>query len=334
MPDHQEKTEKRKPRVGISSCLLGEKVRYDGGHKRHDWIVTTLAPWVQFVPYCPEIEMGFGVPRPTLRLVQKESSGPIELQQSQLQHDVTATAQKAIERLLPKVEDLDGCIFMKKSPSCGLERVPIYLQSHHGEWVPNGKGMGLFAHAVEERFPSTPKIDSGRLENKRERDVFLRRLWTWFQWKELCANEVKSVSLLQTFHAQHKYLMMEFSPEDVTKLGRLLATKISGEKTLSLMVKQYEHQLVILLKKNPTVQKRCNVLEHVMGYFKQDLQKEEKQQLVGMIQSYRIGQLPYMALMKLLDFLSHKYQKQYLLDQHYFSPYPLPLAILATEDHF
>jgi uncharacterized protein YbbK (DUF523 family)/uncharacterized protein YbgA (DUF1722 family) len=321
-----------KPKIGVSACLLGQSVRYDGGHKRHGWMVEQLASFVDFIPVCPELEMGLGVPRPTLRLVNDALSNSIQLQQTS---SGTVLNQKSLEisfKLKSQLEQVDGMILMKKSPSCGLERVPVFFQNKQGDFAPSNHGMGLFAAQMKHFFPLIPMIDSGRLENKRERDFFLRRLWTWSRWKQVTRSDC-SVSHLQKFHAQHKYLLMEFMPSGISSLGRLLAT-VSSQSDLKEVSHHYEKILGELLGKSPTVPKRQNVLEHIWGYFKKNLDKNEKKQAGDMMDAYKQGKIPYVAVVKLLEFLVRKYEQVYLQDQYWFAPYPADLMILPKEDHF
>ena len=309
-----------KMKLGISSCLLGEKVRYDGGHKLDRFITETLGQLVEFVPVCPEVECGLGVPREALHLVAAPD-GP-RLVTIRTQTDYTerllAWAQKRLVEL--EQEDLCGFIFKSGSPSNGMERVKIYS----GKGKPARTGVGLFARAFMQHFPLLPVEDEGRLHDPALRENFLESLFTMKRWRETVALGASRGHLVD-FHTRHKLLIMSHSPRHYRLLGKLVARV--KEIPLPEAYEQYQTRLMEALRLKSTIKKNVNVLLHVMGYFKRNLAEAEKVELLEIINNYRLGYIPLIVPVTLLNHFVRKYDQLYLKTQYYLDPHPVELKL-------
>lgn len=309
-----------KIRLGVSACLLGEKVRFDGGHKLDRFLTETLGRFVEFVPVCPEVEMGLPTPRETLRLV-----GEPEVQRlvfSKSGEDITERMTAWSRRRVAELEDegLCGFIFKSKSPSSGMERVKLYDRNG----VPNQQGVGLFARTFMEHFPLLPVEEDGRLHDPRLRENFIETIFTLKRWREAVAGETNRGRLV-TFHTRHKLLILSHSTEMYRQMGRLVAGA-EGMTGRSL----FDDYLVLLMKAlrmKSTVPKHVNVLQHVLGYFKKHLSADEKQEVLGVIDSYHSQQIPLIVPITLLNHFVRKYAQPYLQQQVYLNPHPLELQL-------
>ncbi len=309
-----------KIRLGISSCLLGEKVRYDGGHKLDQFITGTLGKYVEFVPVCPEVECGLGVPREAMHLVAA-SDGPrlvtIRTQVDYTERMLAWTQNRLVEL---EREDLCGFIFKSGSPSSGMERVKIY----RGRGEPARTGVGLFAREFMRHFPLLPVEDEGRLHDPALRENFLERLFTMQRWRETLFLGAKRGHLVD-FHTRHKLLIMSHSPKHYGLLGKLVAQ--IKEMPLPQVYEEYQTLLMEALRLKSTIKKNINVLHHVMGYFKRDLSPAEKSELLEIIENYRQGYIPLIVPLTLLNHYVRKYDQVYLKDQCYLNPHPIELKL-------
>ncbi len=310
-----------KIRLGISSCLLGYPVRYDGGHKLDRFLTGTLGRFVDFIPVCPEVEAGLGVPRESMRLEGDPRQPRLMTTRTRvdLADRMLAWAGARVEELAR--EELDGFIFKSGSPSCGLERVPI----HHEGGAPAGTGIGLFARAFRERFPLRPARDERRLRDPGRRENFIEALCTLRRWRESLAAG-RSRGRLADFHTRHKLLVMSHSVEHYRRMGKLVAAA-AGETALPTLYARYETMLLEALRLAATVRKQTNVLQHMAGYFKEVLPPEEKRELAGVIERYRIGLVPLSVPLVLIDRQVRKYRQPYLAGQVYLYPHPLELRL-------
>jgi uncharacterized protein YbgA (DUF1722 family)/uncharacterized protein YbbK (DUF523 family) len=305
-----------KPLLGISSCLMGHTVRYDGQHKRDSFLVDTLGKFVDYVPVCPEVESGMPIPRPAMRLV-----GSIEdprLLTRDGGQDLTGQMQGWISCKLPELADLPLCgfIFKAKSPSSGMERVKVY----NGRGGLSGRASGMFAKAFMERFPLVPAEDEGRLNDADIRENFIERVFTVWRFRQ----SVSSKRDLVKFQEQNKLLFMSHSPQLTRELGRVVATPRGGLKAIQ---GKYEDLLAKCLKLQATPAKHTNALHHAMGYLKKLLSADEKAELLEIIDEYRAGDLPLIVPITLLTHYVRKYQVAYLLNQYYLQPHPLELKL-------
>ena len=309
-----------KIRIGVSTCLMGEPVRYDGGHAHDRYVTDTMGRYVEFVPVCPETEAGLGVPREPMRLVgHPESPRLLTIKTKRDMTDILVTwARKRVREL--EEEDLCGFIFKSKSPSSGMERVKVYTEGG----MPVKKGVGLFAKAFMEHFPLIPAEEEGRLHDPRLRENFIERIFTLKRWRSTQAGR-KSLKKLVGFHTIHKLLILSHSTKHYREMGRLVA-QAKGEK-LSHVYARYESLLMEALRLQATVKKHTNVLQHMMGYFKKQLTPDEKQELLEVIDAYHNELLPLIVPITLLKHYVRKYKQSYLQDQVYLSPHPLELKL-------
>lgn len=309
-----------KIRLGVSSCLLGEKVRFDGSHKHDRFLTETLGKYVEYVPVCPEVEMGLPTPRETLRLVGEP--GAQRLVFSKSGEDITARMQSWAQKRVAELEkeNLSGFVFKSKSPSSGMERVKLYDKNG----VPNKQGVGLFAQAFMEHFPLLPVEEDGRLHDPRLRENFIEIIFTLKRWRESIAHG-KTRGALVDFHSRHKLLILSHSPEIYRQMGKLVAGQ------MGLDIKETYAEYIALLMKGlrlkATVAKHVNVLQHILGYFKNPLSADEKQEVLQVIQDYRSGLIPLIVPITLLNHFVRKYEQPYLQQQVYLSPHPLELQL-------
>jgi uncharacterized protein YbbK (DUF523 family)/uncharacterized protein YbgA (DUF1722 family) len=268
-------------KLGISSCLLGNEVRYDGGHKLDRFLTDTLGQYVTFVPVCPEVECGFSVPREPMRLVGQPQSPRLMTVRTQNDH-----TERMLQWAQGRVVELEqaglcGFIFKSGSPSSGMERVKVY----HDQGVPAKTGVGLFARAFMEHFPLLPVEDEGRLHDPKLRETFIESVFVMQRWRELLARGA-SLGMVVVFHTRHKLLMLSHSPKHYQAMGKLVAQG----KTLPAkqLLASYEGLLLEGLRFKTTIRKNTNVLQHLQGYFKKQLSSDEKQELLEIIDAYSL----------------------------------------------
>ena len=309
-----------KIRLGVSSCLLGEKVRFDGGHKHDRFLTGTLGRYVEYVPVCPEVELGLPTPRETLRLTGDPDNQRLVFSKSgeDITESMQAWAAKRVAEL--EKEDLCGFIFKSKSPSSGMARVKLY--DRNGS--PNTQGVGLFAKAFMEHFPLLPVEEDGRLHDPRLRENFIETIFTLMRWRE-GLKDGKSRKALIDFHTRHKLLIMAHSPEIYRQLGRLVAS--GKEVSTDQLYKEYMPLLMKALHLLPTPKKHLNVMQHILGYFKKDLDRDEKQEVLQLLENYRSGLIPLIVPMTLLNHFVRKYRQPYLMQQAYLNPHPIELQL-------
>lgn len=309
-----------KIRLGVSSCLLGEMVRYDGGHQLDHFLRDTLGEFVEYVPVCPEVEMGLPTPRQTLRLVERED-GP-RLVFSKSGEDVTERMQSWAHKRVRQLaeEDLCGFVFKAKSPSSGMERVKLYDRNG----VPHKSGVGLFAKVFMDSLPLLPVEEDGRLHDPRLRENFIECIFTFKRWRDMLANG-RTAGNLVAFHSRHKLLMLSHSTEIYRQMGKLVAT--AGKVPVEELFCEYEALLMKGMRMLSTVSKQVNVLQHLLGYFKKQLSADEKQEVLEQIDLYRQGLLPLIVPMTLINHYVRKYDQPYLREQVYLAPHPVELKL-------
>ena len=311
-----------KIRLGISACLLGQPVRFDGGHKLDRFITDTLGQYVEFVPVCPEVECGLGVPREAMRLVGAVDSPRLLTVRTKIDHTarLTAWARKRVQEL--EQENLCGFIFKSKSPSSGMERVKVYPE--HAQGSPVNRGVGLFARLFMEHFPLLPVEDDGRLHDPVLRENFIARIFVFQRWRELLAAQ-PGVGDLVAFHTRHKLLILSHSPAHYRELGKLVAR--ARELPVPELLEHYQSRLMDALRLKATPKKNVNVLHHLLGYFKKDLSADEKQELLEIIEHYHKGYVPLIVPVTLINHYVRKYRQPYLQEQFYLHPHPVELAL-------
>lgn len=309
-----------KIRLGISACLVGEKVRYDGSHQHNRFLTQELGRFIEYVPVCPEVEMGLPIPRESLRLIGSVDQPRLVFAKSgqDITAEMTAWAEQRVRRL--EQDQLCGFIFKSRSPSSGMARVKLYDQNG----VPNKAGVGLFARIFMQHFPLLPVEEDGRLNDPVLRESFIERVFTLKRWRDAMARE-KSHRALMTFHARHKLLLMSHSVEIYRQSGKLVGQGQAVE--IDELYQRYWTLMMKGLGLKTTVAKHVNVLQHIQGYFKKQLTADEKQELVELIEAYRQRLLPLIVPVTLLNHFVRKYDQPYLQQQWYLNPHPLELQL-------
>lgn len=309
-----------KIKIGVSSCLLGEKVRFDGGHKLDRYIVNTLGQFFDFLPVCPEVEAGYPTPRETFRLVGDPENPRLITPKSGVDHTETMQkwAQKRVKEL--EKENLRAFIFKSKSPSSGMERVKVYNDSG----MPEKKGIGIFARAFMDHFPLLPVEEEGRLHDIKIRENFIEKVFVLDRWKKMVAGEVTRKALID-FHTKHKMLIRAHSEIDYRALGKLIGNV--KQYSIDEMTTLYLDHLMHALTLKTTVRKNVNVLLHIVGYFKKDLTADEKKEVLEIVENYRQGLVPLIVPITLLNHYIRKYDQAYLKEQYFLNPHPMELQI-------
>jgi len=307
-------------RLGISTCLLGENVRYDGGHKLDRFLTETLGQYVEYVPVCPEVECGLPIPRESMHL-EGDPERP-RLVTSRTHEDKTEQMVSWAKRRVVELEkeDLCGFIFKSNSPSSGMERVKI----RNEKGMPEKKGVGLFARIFMEHFPLIPVEEEGRLHDPKLRENFIERIFAMMRWRALLTKKL-SIGGLVNFHTRNKLLILSHSPKHYKMMGKLVAE--GKGMPIKRLYTDYESLLMEALKLKTTPKKNSNVLQHMMGYFKKQLSSDEKQEVLEIIQQYREGYVPLIVPVTLLNHYIRKYRQPYLSMQTYLNPHPIALQL-------
>lgn len=315
-------------RLGVSACLLGQAVRYDGGHKHDRWITGELGPYVHFVPVCPEVEAGFGVPREAMRLVDRLTGDPENprLVTTRTGRDMTAAMQAWAARRVDELagENLCGFIFKSGSPSSGMARVKVYPEA---SGMARLTGAGIFAKAFMQRFPLLPVEEEGRLHDPGLRENFIERLFALRRWQELleAPGPAARTKRLVEFHTRHKLLIMAHSPDHARKMGRLAAQAMGDDPDPVLAA--YQALLLTALARLATPAKNVNVLQHIAGYFRRTISDDERRELAETIERYRLGQVPLIVPITLVNHHVRRLGEPYLRIQHYLNPHPIELKL-------
>ncbi|PKM12259.1 MAG: hypothetical protein CVV13_06110 [Gammaproteobacteria bacterium HGW-Gammaproteobacteria-3] len=305
--------------VGISACLLGHEVRYDGGHKSNDYIRKTLGEYFDFIPFCPEAESGMGVPRPSVQL-RRTDKGVRCVGVKDHDIDVTEQLNDWSGQQAHRLHGLSGYILKKDSPSCGMERVRIY-HNDRAERV----GVGLFAHYLKDNFPLLPLEEEGRLGDPRLRENFIQRVYVLQRWQRLMGDTLTPSRLTQ-FHSRHKLILMSRDQNQARELGRLAAS--ADKATMIPVTERYGLALMQTLKKIATRGNHVNVLQHIQGYLKKNLDADDKAELTETLERYRLGLIPLIVPITLLKHHFRKQPDPFIEQSFYLSPYPEELTVL------
>ena len=310
-----------KIKIGISSCLMGEKVRFDSGHKRNAYINGILSNFFEFTAFCPEVEIGLSIPREPIRLVTlNDKVRCVGTRNPEL--DVTEDLYRSADEQQFWHRQLCGYILKKGSPSCGMERVRLYKGD-----IPDRIGVGLYAERLMQNFPDLPVEEEGRLEDPVLRENFIQRVYIYSRWQKLMAQAV-SMKSLTLFHAQHKYIYMSHDQSMARQLGSWLA---DNHKTdLNTLTRQYLSKMMTLLKHRATRKNHVNTLQHVQGYLKNHLDADDKQELTTNINQYREGLLPLIVPITLLRHHFRRHPNNYISDSYYMQPHPSELMLLNS----
>ncbi|PYC28366.1 hypothetical protein DMO17_04080 [Aquipseudomonas alcaligenes] len=309
-----------KLKLGISACLLGAEVRYNGGHKESRLCSRVLAEHFDFVPLCPEVAIGLGTPREPIRLVG-DPQAPRALGTVNRERDVTQALHDYGTRMAGELDDISGYIFMHKSPSCGMERVKVYQDNGYPA---DGGASGIFAAAFTRLRPDLPVEEDGRLNDPVLRENFLTRVFAYAEWQRLLHAGLTRKAILD-FHARYKYQLMANNPLQYKALGRLLADL--GRHDPQEFGPRYFSQLMAALKKCATRGTHSNVLQHLSGYLKQALSSEEKEEMQQLITQYRSGIIPLVVPLTLLKHHFRRHPDRYVARQAYLQPHPENLSL-------
>ena len=309
-----------KIRLGISTCLLGENVRYDGGHKLDRYLRDILGRYMEYVPVCPEVECGFPIPRESFHLEGDPERPRLLTTRTRVDHTdrMEKWARERVRQL--EGEDLCGFIFKSGSPSSGMERVKVTTE----KGMPEKKGRGIFARIFMEHFPALPVEDEGRLHDQKLRENFIERVFTLRRWREI-SEDPGDLSRLIAFHTRHKMLLLSHHPQLYREMGRLVAE--SKRIPVDELYDRYQEALMKALSYRTTVKKHSNVLQHALGYFKKQLSPDEKQEMLEVIDTYRNGFVPLIVPVTLVNHYVRKYRQPYLAEQIYLHPHPVELQL-------
>ena len=307
------------PRIGISSCLLGQEVRYDGGHKHNSYITQTLANHFEFVPFCPEVSIGLGTPRPPIRLVKRDNLIRA-VGVDDASRDVTDKLAKSADKIRKVVPDFSGYLLKKDSPSCGMERVRVYNEKGYGEKI----GVGLFAGALMAQHPELPVEEEGRLMDPGLRENFVERVFAYHRWQQMAKRGVTAKALV-AFHTAHKFFIQAHDEATYRELGRVVAD--AGRGNIKEVAQAYVARMMQGLKRQATPRKNANVLMHIMGFFKKQLAPDDKQELLDLIQAHREGLVPVVVPITLINHYLRKFPNEYVANQIYLAPHPRELML-------
>ncbi len=309
-----------RPKIGISTCLLGEKVRFDGGHKRDRFLTDTFGQFVEWVPVCPEVECGLPVPRESMHL-EGDPEAP-RLVTTRTHEDMTSRMKQWARGRIRELaaEELSGFIFKSNSPSSGMERVRVYDESG----MPHKVGVGLFARAFMDAFPLVPVEEEGRLHDADLRENFIERVFAMQRLRGLLGARASRRALVD-FQSRHKLQLMAHSPNLQRETGRLVAH--AAEMKPRELYDRYAELFIAALATRATKGKNANVLQHAMGYFKRDLTSDERQEAQGLIENYRLGYIPLIVPVTMVSHYVRKYETSYLQNQTYLEPHPLELKL-------
>lgn len=305
--------------VGISGCLLGAPVRFNGGHK-HSPLCAGLGGLFDYVAFCPEVAIGLGTPRPPVRLVQG-SPEPRVMGVADPRLDVTEPLHREGAEALRGHPQLRGFILMQKSPSCGMERVKVYGEPGR---APDATGTGAFAAALMASDPLLPVEEEGRLHDPVLRENFVTRVIVYARWRALLEDGL-SHSRLIDFHTRHKYLLMAHQRELYREMGRLVAD--FGNHAPDDISRKYALMLMSCLRTRANRRSHSNVLEHLAGHFKRALGSAEKQELRTLIRQYRQGLVPLVVPITLLKHHLLRHPDPFLMRQIYLQPHPVELSL-------
>ena len=307
-------------RIGVSSCLLGEKVRYDGGHKLDRYIKETLGQFFEYVSVCPEVEYGLPIPREALHLVGEPGSPRLVTIRSGVDHTdgMRRWAEAKLDHLA--CEELSGFIFKSRSPSSGLKGVKVYSKAG----MPTQRGTGIFAAAFIRRNPLIPVIDEGRLQDSALRENFIDSVFIYRRWQDYMRKGGRARDIID-LHTNLKLLVLAHSPKHYTMLGRLVAN--ARAHTVEELHAGYVELLMEGARLQATIRKHANVLLHCLGYFKKQLSAAEKVEMLEIIEAYRNGYVPLIVPVTMINHYVRVYDQPYLKRQLYLNPYPMELAL-------
>jgi len=304
--------------IGVSRCLLGDGVRFDGGHKHNRYLTDVLGEYFDWMRFCPEVEAGMGTPRPALRLADDGVKLRVVSSDG---FDYTDDLDSAFERREPDLRSagLRGYIFRRGSPSCGLYRVKRYQDGRATR-----DAQGVFARRVQTLWPNIPCEEGGRLNDMRLRENFIQRVYTYHRWRSF-ADDTPTLSGLFAFHAEHKYLILAHDQRAARTLGRMVAH--AERVTLADTLVEYESQLMTALSRTPSIKSQINTLQHLQGFVKKHMTSRDKNEFERIVHQYRKGVVPLITPLTLLRHHLDRWGSDWARTQVYLSPYPEDLAL-------
>lgn len=307
-------------KLGVSACLLGSMCRYDGTNSKDGFIVNTLGNYFDFEPYCPEAEV-FGTPRPTIRLVERDNEVRVVTTYDKV--DLTDTLDESCEKNANRIENdyLCGFILKASSPTCGLERVKVYKEINAPS---EKKGVGRFAALIKEKYPYLPVEEEGRLKDAWLRENFLMQIFAYKNLHEFIDSKPTFKDLVQ-FHTDYKYLIYSKSTKAYKELGNIVANH--DKKDVEDILEEYKLAFLKAINEKGNIKKTYNVLLHIFGYFKKLISKEEKEEILESIEDYRSKLIPLIAVIKIINVYTKRFDVQYLKTQKFLNPYPKELAL-------
>jgi uncharacterized protein YbgA (DUF1722 family)/uncharacterized protein YbbK (DUF523 family) len=314
-------------KLGISSCLLGSMCRYDGGHSKDKFIVNVLADYFEFVPFCPEREI-FPTPREAIRQVKID--GEIKIKTSNTNKDVSQEVEDISKEIVNRIEEemLCGYILKSKSPTCGMARVKVYSES---VGMAENIGVGVFAQELKDKYPLLPLEEEGRLADPWLRENFLMQIFAYKHMFELLQSSPCFKDLVD-FHTSYKYLIYSKSHEAYKSLGQIVANH--DKKSLETVLQEYKIGFLKAIYEKGSISNTYNVLLHIFGYFKTYISKEEKQEILETLDEFKQEIIPLIAVMKIINLYTNKFNIEYLKIQKFLNPYPKELALRSTTKAF
>ena len=307
-------------RLGVSSCLLGNEVRFDGGHKRDRFITDLLGKFVEWVPVCPEVEVGMGTPRPAMRLVSEEDN--LRMVEIKSGSDHTRSMMKYSARRVRDLKKLDLCgyILKKDSPSCGMTRVKVYSETA----MPRRAGRGLYASALMEAYPNLPVEDEGRLNDPKLRENFIERVFAYERLRKLFHQRWTAGQVVE-FHTAHKFQLMAHSTDAYRELGRVVATL--KQKKRPQFRDEYQRAFMDALRPLATPGRNANMLQHAAGHLKNFLDSPSRTELADLVHDYRKGLVPLVVPITLIRHHARRHDIAYLNGQVFLEPHPRELML-------
>lgn len=308
-----------KIQVGISACLLGEEVRYNGGHKRSKFCVDHLSRIFEFHPFCPEVAIGLGVPREPIRIVDDGGKHRV-VGTVDPRLDVTDKLESYGKSVAERISHLSGYILMSKSPSCGLYSAKVYRDCH----PLSGKHSGVFTRSLQELLPLLPMEEEGRLNDPRLRENFIARVFAYADWQRNVGADPTPQKLV-AFHSRYKYVVMAHSQAAYKRLGQQVAK--SGTEDICALSDTYIAELMQTFKKLASRKGHANAMFHLLGYLKETVPGNARQELVENIEDYRKGLINLAVPMALLNHYIKLYGSDYVKQQAYLQPYDYDLGL-------
>ena len=309
--------------IGVSACLVGENVRYDGGHKKDRFITDILSSYFDFVPICPETELGLGIPRPTLRL--EKINDTLHLIQPKNKNNITDKMQRYSNKKVTELicRKIYGYILKSRSPSCGMGGLKIYTNNDSS---PDTNGVGIFAATIMNKWPLLPIEEEARLNNLSLRENWIKRVFCYYNFEQSMFPK-PSMGKLVAFHSRYKFSILCHHEPSYRQMGRLVA---EGKKSpIKEVTDEYKKLFMTALKREATRGQHINVLEHLLGFFKKEISNAAKRELIQSIEDYRQGYVPLIVPVTLIHHYSKVYKLEYVAQQAYLNPHPSQLALLS-----